>query len=539
MKAEVNVDTLRRAWDSALDKARQQHCACSLGSPLTLAEAASIMKSCNAAAAASENTRGNISVTMAAFVRKVLQSEGREHSGLQICRGVPALAAQARTHRILAHPARKALLPPSNFDWDEAAQLAATVPATLELEHANGYESIRASARNIFLTRGLRMVHFAAALGVVTDLSDAGFAPARSRTYAASSACENADGPFGHLAQNSDFGACGGPLVLNSAGGMGPPGRALQVPTKPCSTGSEPQRQLDDCEAAECGCSTASHAVSEVLEGLLVDIEGSGGSIREATQQPAPVPRLFAAEVPCPKKRSENSPACHYEAEEVLTELVEQVVGDLKCSAPLCPDSCCSEASAVLDGLVSHVCEHAQLSASVEEEGCQHASEGLCIESGTKEDTDDRLNASPTFSRFAEMSKRQDGNVEQTNNQDNSQPQLTGTEATSCGSRTQVLGIKEPAKRTTRDASAPTLQLDQVVPTVLVNSLEGAESPATRSSSPKLQVEQPASKHGPSPQWTDEVSKQSFFRGHDDDVLCLTVSTDGMIAATGQVLLAR
>ena len=81
------------------------------------------------------------------------------------------MPAQARRHRILAHPSRAALVPPTGFDWDAASRLAADVPASLELEHVHGYESVRNSAPNLFYTSTGRIVHYAAALGIVTDVS--------------------------------------------------------------------------------------------------------------------------------------------------------------------------------------------------------------------------------------------------------------------------------------------------------------------------------------------------------------------------------
>lgn len=80
------------------------------------------------------------------------------------------MPAQAKRHRIIAHPSRAALVPPSNFDWDAAARKAADVPAELELEHAHGYESVRNSAPNLFFTSNGHIVHHAAALGIVTDI---------------------------------------------------------------------------------------------------------------------------------------------------------------------------------------------------------------------------------------------------------------------------------------------------------------------------------------------------------------------------------
>lgn len=92
---------------------------------------------------------------------------------LQLCRGPPSHPDQARGRRILAPPSREALLPPTGFDWAAAAAAAADVPAELELEHVHGYESVRNAAPNVlFACGGRRVVHYAACLGISTQLPE-------------------------------------------------------------------------------------------------------------------------------------------------------------------------------------------------------------------------------------------------------------------------------------------------------------------------------------------------------------------------------
>lgn len=490
------------------------------------------------------------------------------------------MPAQARRHRILAHPSRAALVPPTGFDWDAASRWAVDVPATLQLEHVHGYESVRNSAPNLFFTSTGHIVHYAAALGIVTDLScipsfekgphapttDNSVVPVLSSTSVSismptSQACDShvdrdrrrsedqdirdcshvAFGVAAEMEEASDHGV--GCIVDNSDQDQ----YSVAVSASELSAASMTAGVKDS--SAHSGVSIS---VCNALDQCVADAAGSDLSAGDATVH---------------RESSEYSRVSVAVANAIDQCVVHAAAEEL--SAPTTPESVsgCSGTSAAVDRLVQ------ELTAAASYEVVAY---GVHTERAESHDTAD-VQVSDTHSVHAEGAQSC-----------TSKPKHSGTEfEDQSGARAQLLDVvtsitphvggtppqahsvseqvsqnpdpglaaqPRPAENGPYSIETSPLPYTDAVrfPAEPCQAHEGDAGECAYSGEPRAdgrryeeacslrsQEEEPQLAQScaePSKrQWQDATCSQAFFTGHDDDVLCLSMHPNRNIAATGQV----
>eukprot|EP00892_Ulva_mutabilis_P002986 jgi/Ulvmu1/12689/UM094_0047.1 len=573
-EAVITADHLATCWNEAVTACSRggQPQGQPLGSPLSAAEALTLV---SAAGLPASRHNASATVRVDAFVRKVLQGEAHETSLLQLCRGPPSHPDEARGRRILAPPAREALLPPTGFDWDAAdAAAAADVPAELVLEQVHGYESVRNSAPNVhFACGGRRVVHYAACLGISTHIDNMP-AVAQHGTTAST----------GSRAQRPDHELCGG--ISAESSGSGPGG------IRDTLAGSEarPHQPAMPVRAERSTAHSMTHstehsesvAVDEAVESVVdyatcMDGVAGSGSVTVDSGADIGVVRGTAAEAngasavkvrkpgdPAPDARGglrgrlqedlrlgvaaadpHGGQCMHGDDGDALRSnrwsegrgARQPLAAALEAAAGGSMGSSVNVDSGVEDALQTLVPEVGMDSAAARGRSAQHRSDA----DGHSSSMQCGRGGSADGRRLSGVASGCEGTAGVLR-----QEAKTGTDSAahstaaicSAAADDAAGACNMPAAHACDGGSASVDGGRSAVLCCAVGTGGGVATGACGPATPPHAcgaAKPVAAQHAAAGQWKHEAGVQSFFRGHDDDVLCVAVHPGGKLAATGQV----